>query len=379
LNNALMIKVKRGSIKSVHVTNGHGVVPGHLVSHGTAWVSEAPRLIPAATYAAEITLVGESGETTSAARTITTEPAKGYLTATMSPNAAIVGVGQPILIEFDRPVPRGKRDAVESALQVTTEPAVLGAWHWFDSSTTHWRPPTYWKPGTRVSVSMDISHVYFGKGLWGMPGKHTVNFTVGDALVSMVSASNHVMDVYKNGELVRTLPISAGQAKYPTMGGIHVTLDKTPSVIMDAATVGIPEGHPDHYYRLGHWILRISDGGAYVHASPRSIPHLGIENVSHGCVNLHPDDAEWFYDFSHDFGDIVDIDSPQRAPSSTDSGTKDWNMSWKEWLSTPGITTRQVLGLARHPQRLLSRVNVPSASVLGVLTTRRHRAHLTLG
>ena len=35
-------------------------------------------------------------------------------------------------------------------------PAVEGAWRWMDDRTVHYRPPTFWKPGTRVAVRADL-------------------------------------------------------------------------------------------------------------------------------------------------------------------------------------------------------------------------------
>jgi lipoprotein-anchoring transpeptidase ErfK/SrfK len=101
---------------------------------------------------------------------------------------------------------------------------------------------------------------------------------------------------------------------------------------MDSATVGIPRNSPDGYYEKVYWDVRISYGGAFVHAAPWSVADQGSTNVSHGCVNLSTDNAKWFYDFSQR-GDVVDVYNSTAAPVLTDPGMADWNLSWREWLA----------------------------------------------
>jgi lipoprotein-anchoring transpeptidase ErfK/SrfK len=329
----LTIRVRKGTVRSVVLRGGHSTVAGSIVASGKRWRSKGSHLFPATSYAVDVTVADEAGRTHSVKRRVTTRPAKHLLAGIMSPDGRTVGVGQPVTIHFTAPVPQAKEAAVERRLTVTAKPDVSGAWHWFDDEDVHWRPPHYWKPNTRVTVGMNLSHLYFGHGVWGQPGHHSVGFTVGDALISRVSVPDHWMKVYDNGKLVRTMPISAGSPQYPTMGGVHITLAKSPKVIMDSATVGIPKGSPGYYYETVYWDVRISNGGAFVHAAPWSVADQGNTNVSHGCVNLSPANAQWFYGFSHDEGDIVDIDNPVRGPSSTDPGTEDWNMSWHQWLA----------------------------------------------
>jgi lipoprotein-anchoring transpeptidase ErfK/SrfK len=36
-------------------------------------------------------------------------------------------------------------------------------------------------------------------------------------------------------------------------------------------------------------------GGVYVHSAPWSVGSQGNANVSHGCINLSPDNAEWYF------------------------------------------------------------------------------------
>jgi lipoprotein-anchoring transpeptidase ErfK/SrfK len=41
--------------------------------------------------------------------------------------------------------------------------------------------------------------------------------------------------------------------------------------------------------------VRVTSGGVYVHAAPWSVAQQGSSNVSHGCINLSTDNAQWYY------------------------------------------------------------------------------------
>ncbi len=126
--------------------------------------------------------------------------------------------------------------------------------------------------------------------------------------------------------------MSAGRPKYPTTNGIHFTLEKAKTVIMDSATVGIPRDSPDGYYEKVHWNVRISNTGEFVHAAPWSVGSQGSANVSHGCINLSVVNATWFYKFSQR-GDIVQVVGSPKRPDGWSLGVVDWNLSWSKWLS----------------------------------------------
>jgi lipoprotein-anchoring transpeptidase ErfK/SrfK len=261
----------------------------------------------------------------------------------LSPNQITVGVGTPIIARFSRSVPKAQRANVEARLAVSTTPAVVGAWHWISDQELHWRPPTYWAPGTKVTVSSSLDNFYVGSGVWGK-GSHSASFTIGASHISRVDVARHQMYVYDNGKLIRTMPISAGRDKYPTKNGVHITFEKSQVVTMDSATVGIPRNSPDGYYEKVYWDVRISYGGAFVHAAPWSVGEQGRVNVSHGCVNLSTSNAIWFYNFARR-GDVVDVYNSGAAPDTSDPGMADWNMSWAAWLAGDANPSPEALAL----------------------------------
>ena len=331
-NKPVVLQVVNGKLRSVAVTaDGSGAIDGTLTQNDTVW-SSAETLVPLTHYRAQVSYVDSGGDTKSAVLTFAAADATKHLKVTLSPgDGNTVGVGSPVIASLSRPVPKDERAMVEARLSVTVTPPVVGAWHWMSDQELHWRPPRYWKRGTAITIGADLSGLYLGKGVWGT-GKHTSSFKIGDSHISRVDAARHEMYVYSNGKLIRTMPISAGRDKYPTKSGVHITFEKSQVVTMDSATVGIPRNSPDGYYEKVYWDVRISYGGAFVHAAPWSVGEQGRVNVSHGCVNLSTSNATWFYYFSRR-GDIVDVYNTGAAPDLADPGMSDWNMSWAKWVA----------------------------------------------
>jgi lipoprotein-anchoring transpeptidase ErfK/SrfK len=345
-NKPLVVRVINGSLRSVEVDAGATLIDGVIGAGGTTWRSQTT-LVPLTTYVATVTYADASAHTHVRTLKVIAADTDKHLRVTLSPgDGNTVGVGSPVIARFTRSVPKAQRANVEARLAVTTTPAVVGAWHWISDQEVHWRPPTYWKQGTKVAVSASLDNFYVGNGVWGS-GSHTATFKIGDSHISRVDVARHEMYVYDNGKLIRTMPISAGRDKYPTKNGVHITFEKSQVVTMDSATVGIPRNSPDGYYEKVYWDVRISYGGAFVHAAPWSVRDQGRVNVSHGCVNLSTSNAIWFYNFAL-HGDVVDVYNSGAAPDTGDPGMADWNMSWADWVAGDASPSPEALAL--HPK-----------------------------
>jgi len=332
-NRRLSFAVRHGALTSVVVNAPTGQqIDGTFNRTHSRWRSVSS-FTPLTRLRAQVSYADLAHKVTTKTIRLRTSDSKQHVNALLSPGGGdTVGVGSPVLVIFDRDIPTHMRAAVESRLSVTSRPAVVGAWHWMSAREVHWRPPTYWKAGTRVRISSDLEGLNFGHGVWGAAGTHKTSFKIGDAHVSEVDIGGHTMRVYDNGKLIRTFPVSTGRDQYPTMDGVHIAIEKSSVVQMDSATVGIPKGSPGYYNETVYWDVRISDGGEFVHAAPWSVGSQGHANVSHGCVNLSTANAQWFYNWALR-GDVIDVYDGVRPPSSTDPGTADWNMSWKAWLA----------------------------------------------
>jgi lipoprotein-anchoring transpeptidase ErfK/SrfK len=343
-----VVRVTNGSLTAVSLAEPSGQqIPGAYNETHDRWQSTGS-FAPLTRLHAHITYVDLAHHVMSKDFDIKATDSKHRMVGLLSPGGGdTVGVGQPVQVTFNFNVPEEMRSAVEGRLHVTTDPEVVGAWHWMSAREVHWRPPHYWKTGTHVSISSNLQGLNFGHGIWGAPGAHRTSFQIGAAHVSEVDVATHTMHVYNNGKLIKTFPVSTGQEKYPTMDGVHVAIEKAKVVTMDSATVGIPKGDPDYYYEKVYWDVRISYSGEFVHAAPWSVGDQGNTNVSHGCVNLSTENAEWFYNWARR-GDIVYVFNGVRPPSATDGGTWDWNMSWKQWVAGGAAPSHAAKAL--HPK-----------------------------
>jgi len=107
-----------------------------------------------------------------------------------------------------------------------------------------------------------------------------------------------------SGQVARVMPASMGKPSRPTPVGSYSVLEKDRSVEMDSRTIGIPLSSPEGYDIIAQYAERITSSGVYVHSAPWSVDSQGNANVSHGCINLSPDNAAWYYDVVH-VGDSV--------------------------------------------------------------------------
>ncbi len=335
LGSHVTVSVADGTLTAVSVADSDGdTVVGALDPASHSWNSTGP-LVPGTQYIVTATAVSNGGTTTQNSSTFTTAAAANVLGVKIAPlEGEVVGVGMPIVVYFSSAVT--DEAAVERALTVDSAVPIVGSWHWYGNKEVHYRPMQYWPAGDVVTLHANLKGVDAGKGVWGTENR-TLNFTIGASQISTVNAVTDKMTVVVNGAVVRTMSVSTGRDKYPTTSGIHVVLDKAPSVIMNSATVGIPKGNPDYYYETVLWDVRISWSGEYVHSAPWSVSEQGRENVSHGCVNASPVDAQWFYNLSRR-GDIVVVTGTPR-PLESGNGWTDWNMSWPQWVSGSALTT----------------------------------------
>ena len=343
----LVLTATRGTLTSAVVTGPQGAVAGAVGP--TGWTSTGA-LLPASAYRVAAQVLDQAGTEHTLALTTTTTEASHELTAVLTPgDDAVVGVGTPLTVLLNRPVKdMADQLAVLARLTVTTSPAVAGAWRFMSGTEIHYRQAAYWQPGTIVTLTSDLSYLQLADQLtWGAVGMHTTTYRIGAAMVSTVDIAAHTMTVRRDGQVLRVLKMSAGSPEYPTKGGAHIVLAKARVQLFDSATVGIPRNSAEGYYKKLPWSVRISNGGAFVHAQPGSVASQGIRNVSHGCINLNVSDAEWFFHLSRP-GDVVDVVNAVVPPTLSDPGMSDWNIAYSDWAqpllayleAAPGQVTR---------------------------------------
>jgi lipoprotein-anchoring transpeptidase ErfK/SrfK len=329
----LTLTVADGTLKSVSVLDPDGQSLDGSITDASTWQSTARSLLPAATYKVTVSVIDKGGESRPLTLAVQTTPAARLLHAVLNPgDGSVVGIGMPLMVLLDQPVSKkADRAAVVARLKVVTKPAVQGAWRWVSDSELHYRGPTYWAAGTKISLVANLRRLHLSDGTWGS-GQRTTTYSVGDAIVSTVDVTAHTMTVRRNGVVLRVAKVSTGRDKYPTKGGVHIVLEKVRVQVMDSETVGIPRDSPDGYFEKVPFSVRISNGGAFVHSADWSVRDQGVRNVSHGCVNMSPADAEWFYDMAKR-GDIVNVIHAAVPPVLWDAGMQDWNIPFSQWAS----------------------------------------------
>jgi lipoprotein-anchoring transpeptidase ErfK/SrfK len=327
-NAPIVVKVGRDHLVGVRVTSQNGsAVGGSLDASAREWRSNGS-LAYGTVYTVAATVNGTSGVRAVSTMTFRTLTPATAISATVFPWRGMnVGVGQPIVFTFSRPIASAAaRASLLRHILIGKSKPLKGGWHWFSDTELHYRPQTFWPTGEHVSVAWNLTGWNPSAGAWGT-GDGSTSFAVGDAHVSYADLSTHQMIVTDNGRTIATYPISGGRPTDPTMGGVHLVMDRSTVVRMVSSTNGIPVNSPDGYDELVYDDVHISDSGEYVHAAPWSVSSQGRTNVSHGCINLSPTDALAFFGFSQ-VGDIVVVAGSPRPPEVGDHGVMDWETSW---------------------------------------------------
>lgn len=331
VDHRLELTAEDGTFERVRVTFGPRRRPlvGRLSDDETTWTARQ-RLEPGARYRVRTVAVDARGLRTTSRETFRAEPLTldQQTYPSIAPLAGeTVGVGMPVIVQFDVAVT--DRASIERRLRVESRPRQVGAWHWISDHEVHWRPRAYWQPSTRVTVHADINSVPAGNGVYGQLSR-TSSFTVGDALVSRVDVAAHTMRVYRNGTLLRTIPVSAGKPGFTTRSGTKVIIEKFREKRMDAATTGISEDDPE-YYNIEdvEYAMRVTYSGEFLHAAPWSVGSQGSANVSHGCVGMSTANAAWLYNLTRR-GDVVEVTGSDRWMTLT-NGYGDWNVRFAEY------------------------------------------------
>nr|WP_099041880.1 Ig-like domain-containing protein [Mycobacterium neglectum] len=316
-----------GVLGAVTMVNEEGnPVDGQLSPDGLTWATAEPL-----GYNKEYTLTAEArglGGVEHNSMTFETQSPENLTMPYVMPNdGEVVGIGQPIAIRFDEDIPN--RLAAQKAVTVRTNPPVEGAFYWLNNREMRWRPAEYWKPGTTVDVAVNTYGVDLGDGLFGQEDI-TTRFTIGDVVIATADDNTKTLTVRRNGEVVRTMPLSMGKDSTPTDNGAYIIGDRYSHLIMDSSTYGVPVNSPEGYRLEVDWATQMSYSGIYVHSAPWSVGSQGSTNVSHGCLNVSPANAIWFYDNTKR-GDIVEVVNTVGSTLSGTDGLGDWNIPWEQW------------------------------------------------
>jgi len=221
---------------------------------------------------------------------------KPAIASVLPTQGEVVGVAHPVVVTFSEPI--SDRRAAERAIDIKSVPAMTGKFEWLDDDVVQWIPDRYWPAHSTVALSV---------------GGRTTELVTGPAVVGVANISDHTFTVSIDGVDAGppsslpsphhrphwgepgVFPASMGRPEYPTPVGTYTVLAKERDVVMDSSSVGIPVDAPDGYLLDVDYAVRFTSRGLFVHSAPWAVNSLGYENVSHGCISLSPEDAEWYF------------------------------------------------------------------------------------
>jgi lipoprotein-anchoring transpeptidase ErfK/SrfK len=222
-------------------------------------------------------------------------------------DTSIVGVGMPIIVDFGAPV--ADRAAAEQAIHVSSDPPVPGKFYWMDDAQVRWRPFDFWPAHAVVNIDA---------------GGTKSSFATGDALVATADDATHQLTVTRNGDVEQVFPMSMGKPGNDTPNGTYYVQGKMRDVVMDSATYGVPNTSPDGYRVDVQLAVQFDNSGNFVHSAPWSAADQGLRNVSHGCINISPSNANWFFD-NFGVGDPIVVTNSVGLYTQNDGG-QDWQI-----------------------------------------------------
>jgi lipoprotein-anchoring transpeptidase ErfK/SrfK len=321
------VSADNGVLASVEMVNGNGgTVDGQLSPDGVRW-STTERLGYNRLYTLTAKARGLGGAATRQLTFQTHSPQNLTMPYAMPHDGEVVGVGEPVAIQFDENI--ANRAAAEKAIVVTAEPPVEGAFYWLNNREVRWRPEHFWKPGTAVNIAVNTYGVDLGDGVFGEDNVRS-HFTIGDEVIATADDNTKMVTVRVNGEVVKTMPTSMGKDSTPTASGTYILGLRFAHMIMDSSTYGVPVNSPNGYRTEVNFATQMSYSGVFVHSAPWSVGAQGHTNTSHGCLNVSPSNAQWFFENTKR-GDIVQVLNTIGPPLSGTEGLGDWNIPWDQW------------------------------------------------
>ncbi|MEU8531163.1 MULTISPECIES: L,D-transpeptidase [Streptomyces] len=345
INKDTKVTVSGGTLTQVTMTTEGGKsVKGEMSADGTSW-APTEQLDRATVYKIAATAKDADGLEAHENSSFTTVSQANSFIGNFTPeDGSTVGVGMPVSINFNKAITDKK--AVQGGITVSSSSGQEVVGHWFGNQRLDFRPDQYWTEGSTVTLKLDLDGVEGAQGVFGVQQK-TVTFKIGRNQVSTVDVATKTMTVKRNGQVVKTIPISAGSPDNPTYNGQMVISEKFKETRMNGATVGFTDddGKGEYDIKDVPHAMRLSTSGTFIHGNywgPDSI--FGSTNTSHGCVGLNDvkgagdpnQSAAWLYDNSI-VGDVVVVKNSKDKTIAPDNGLNGWNLDWASWKAGSAV------------------------------------------
>jgi lipoprotein-anchoring transpeptidase ErfK/SrfK len=324
------LKVANGTIERVTLTSTGGeTVEGSIDSQGTGWTAAGPLKFNT-DYSYTYVVKDGAGRESSTTQSFSTVSSSHEADAAIYPlDGMKVGVGQPLQVIFSEPVVN--REAVEKAISITSSAGQAGAFHWHSDTMVRYRPENFWAANSTIAMDMKLFGVDLGNGQIANFNKK-VNISIGDKKVALADSAAHTFTLSVNDQVVKTLPVSMGDKRFPSARGYGVLMEKKRYDHFRASSIGLKPDDPAYYGDVDvEYTIRLTLSGAYIHQALESAyPFIGNANVSHGCIGFAPDGAAWVFE-NMGTGDVVQIVNTEGDYAAHDDGFGDWNIPWSEY------------------------------------------------
>ncbi|MFB9414828.1 Ig-like domain-containing protein [Dactylosporangium matsuzakiense] len=292
---------------------------------GVHWVPDK-QLKWATEYTATVKSDGATGEVKF---TTMAKPSNFVRVTSQIGDNQVVGVGMPMILSFANDIPKDARAGVQRRLFMSSDPPQEGVWNWFSAKEVHFRPKEYWQAGTKLKLRAALGGVSMGGKTYAEKDL-TVDATVGKRLIMDVDNTTKKMTITEDGVVIKTMPVSLGKPSNPSDSGNFIVMVKNEWEWFDSSTYGVPVDSPDGYRTKVQYPQRITWSGQYIHAAPWSVDDQGRRNVSHGCVNISLELAQWLYTVTH-LGDPVIVKNTEERVKYGDGWT-DWELPWDQYV-----------------------------------------------
>ncbi|MFE0512606.1 Ig-like domain-containing protein [Streptomyces sp. NPDC058964] len=345
INNSAAVTVSKGTLTSVAMTTADGkAVTGTLSADKKTW-KPTTQLERSTNYKVAAEAKDSEGRVAHENASFTTvSPANSFIGNFTPEDGSTVGVGMPVSINFDKAITN--KAAVQKGITVTSSSGQEVVGHWFNANRIDFRPETYWKENSTVTLKLALDGVQGASGVYGVQQK-TVTFHIGRNQISYVDAQTKQLKVTRDGKVVKTIPISAGSPENKTYEGIMVMSEKFKETRMNGATVGFTDddGKGEYDIKDVPHAIRLTNSGTFLHGNywgAKSI--FGSVNTSHGCVGLSDTKgandpntpAAWMYNNSI-LGDVVVVKNTGDKTVAPDNGFNGWNMDWAQWKAGSAV------------------------------------------
>ncbi|MEU4098561.1 Ig-like domain-containing protein [Streptomyces sp. NPDC026673] len=329
----LKVTAGKGKLTSVVVKSSKGdAVEGKISADGANW-EPTETLGTSTKYSVDAIAKDSEGRESAKHASFTTVTPKDTFIGFFTPeDGQTVGVGMSVSVKFNRAITDKK--AVQDAVKVTASPSVPVVGHWYGDQRIDFRPEKYWAKGTKITLGLRLNGVEGAKGVYGTQSKD-VHYTIGRSQVSIVDAAKHTMKVYRDGKLLKTIPITSGGPGTTTYNGKMVITERYKVTRMNGDTVGFGG---EYDIKDVPNAQRLTTSGTFIHGNYWASPGtFGNANVSHGCVGLRDvrggnadTPSSWFYNSSM-VGDVVEVRNSHDKTVQWWNGLNGWNLPWSQW------------------------------------------------